>query len=464
MAVICLISGLDHMLFKTKKGLDLPIAGEPEQVIYDDANTVASVALIGADYIGIKPTMEVSEGDRVKLGDVLFSDKQNPQVLFTSPGCGIVKSVNRGQKRVLQSVVIELEGDDARTFQPYREAELADLNTEQVKERLLASGLWTFLRTRPYSKIPHPDREPHSIFVTAMDTNPLAAQPEVIIQERLHDFKNGLTVISQLTRGDVYVCKSPAQGFPAGDSSRIVMANFAGPHPAGLVGTHIHFLDPVGVGKTVWHLDYQAVIAIGTLFTTGRIDVERVVSLAGPLVSKPRLIRTRLGANLHDLVNNQLAVDADARVVSGSVLYGRKASGWADYLGHYHNQVTVVKEGREREFMGWVIPSREKYSFLNVLLSSLPKQRGKKFAFTTSRFGSPRAIVPVGVYEDVMPMDILPTQLLRALIIGDTDAAQALGCLELDEEDLSLCTFVDPGKHDFGPVLRTNLTQIEKEG
>jgi Na+-transporting NADH:ubiquinone oxidoreductase subunit A len=452
------------MLVKTKKGLDLPITGDPEQVIHDDGNAVGSVALIGLDYIGVKPTMEVSEGDRVKLGEPLFSDKQNPRVLFTSPGSGIVKAVNRGHKRVLQSVVIELDGDDEVTFQRYAEAELASLSAEQAKEALLASGLWTFLRTRPYSKVPNPDDGPHSIFVTAMDTNPLAARAEVILEERMHDFKNGLTVISRLTSGKVFVCKSPGHGFPASTSGNIVTADFHGPHPSGLVGTHIHFLDPVGVGKTVWHLDYQAVIAIGALFTTGRINVERVVSLAGPLVARPRLVRTRLGAKLHDLIRNELVADRDTRVISGSVLYGRKATGWADYLGRYHNQVTVVKEGREREFMGWVIPSREKYSFLNVLLSSLPKERRKKFAFNTSRSGSPRAIVPVGVYEDVMPMDILPTQLLRALIIGDTDMAQALGCLELDEEDLSLCTFVDPGKHDFGPVLRKNLTQIEKEG
>jgi Na+-transporting NADH:ubiquinone oxidoreductase subunit A len=172
-----------------------------------------------------------------------------------------------------------------------------------------------------------------------------------------------------------------------------------------------------------------------------------------------------VGANLGDLVHGQLESGKEARVISGSVLCGRAANeDWSEFLGLFHNQVSVIAEGREREFMGWVIPSRKKYSFLNVLLSSLPKERGRKFPLNSARWGSPRAIVPVGVYEDVMPMDILPTQLLRALIVGDTDTAQALGCLELDEEDLALCTFVDPGKHDFGPVLRTNLTQIEKEG
>ncbi len=452
------------MLIKTKKGLNLPITGEPEQAIYNDGGVVKSVALLGPDYNGLKPTMRVAEGDRVKLGDVLFSDKQYPGVVYTSPGCGVVKAINRGARRVLNSVIVELDGDDSVEFSAYSESQLADLTAEQAKENLLASGLWTSFRTRPYSKVPDPDSKPHSIFVTAIDTNPLAARPEVVVADRAEDFRNGLTVVAKLTEGKVFLCKAPGQTLPGVAGGKMEVAEFDGPHPAGLPGTHIHHLDPVGPAKTVWHLDYQSVIAIGALFTTGRLNVERVVSLAGALVQRPRLVRTRLGANLADLTEGQIAADKEARVISGSVLHGRKAEDWAEYLGRYHNQATVIEEDHEREFMGWVIPSREKYSFLNVLLSSLPKERGRKFAFTTNKFGSPRAIVPVGVYEEVVPMDILPTQLLRYLVVGDTDMAQSLGCLELDEEDLALCTFVDPGKHDFGPVLRKNLTQIEKEG
>ncbi|MFZ4701117.1 MAG: Na(+)-translocating NADH-quinone reductase subunit A [Candidatus Methylumidiphilus sp.] len=451
------------MLIKMKNGLDVPITGMPEQVVHSDGGVAKSVALIGLDYVGLKPTMQVAEGDRVKLGDVLFSDKQHPSVVFTSPGAGVVKAVNRGAKRVFQSVVIELDGSEEVAFQAYAESDLAGLSAEQVKENLLASGLWTAFRTRPYSKVPNPDTLPRSIFVTAIDSNPLAARPEVVIKERLQDFKNGLLLLTKLTEGKVYLCKSSAASFSC-DLGKVEVAEFEGPHPAGLVGTHIHFLDPVGPSKTVWHLDYQSVIAMGALFTSGRLSVERVVSLAGPLVDKPRLVRTRVGANLCDLVEGQIDTSKEARVVSGSVLNGRKAEGWAAFLGSYHNQVSVLEEGRHREFFGWIIPSREKYSFMNVLLSSLPKLRGRKFPMHTSKFGSPRAIVPVGVYEDVMPLDILPTQLLKALVIGDTDQAQSLGILELDEEDLALCSFVDPGKHDFGIALRQNLTQIEKEG
>ncbi len=451
------------MVIKTKKGLDVPITGEPEQVVHSDGGFARTVALIGLDYVGLKPTMQVSEGDRVRLGDVLFSDKQHPSVVFTSPGAGVVKEINRGAKRVFQSVVIELEGSDQVTFQSYAESELGSLTVEQVKENLLASGLWTAFRTRPYSKVPSPETTPRSIFVTAIDTNPLAANPDVVINERPEDFQNGLAVIARLTEGKVYLSKSPSSAIST-KVPKVEVAEFEGPHPAGLVGTHIHFLDPVGSAKAVWHLDYQSVIAIGNLFTTGQLDILRIVSLAGPLVNKPRLVRTRVGANLCDLVKDQIDVSKEARVISGSVLNGRNAEGWAAYLGCYHNQVSVLEEGRHREFFGWIVPSREKYSFLNVLLSSLPKERGRKFPLHTSKFGSPRAIVPVGVYEEVVPLDILPTQLLKSLVIGDTDQAQLLGALELDEEDLALCSFVDPGKHDFGIALRQNLTQIEKEG
>ncbi|MBE0434314.1 MAG: Na(+)-translocating NADH-quinone reductase subunit A [Methylomicrobium sp.] len=450
------------MQFNLKKGLDLPITGEPEQII-ENGNKVKSVAVLGMDYVGMKPTMMVAEGDKVKLGQVLFSDKKNPGVNFTSPGAGIVKAINRGAKRVLQSVVIELKGNEAESFAKYKDSDLDGLSADQVKENLIASGLWVALRTRPYGKTPAIDSTPSSIFVTAIDTNPLAADPSVIIKERSSDFSNGLAVIAKLTDGKVYVCKASGADIPTGNASSVTVAEFSGPHPAGLPSTHIHYIDPVSATKSVWHLDYQAVMAIGSLFTTGKLNVERVVSLAGPTAKKPRLLRTRVGACLSELVAGEL-MDGESRVISGSVIYGHKAADWSDYLGYYSNQVSVLKEGREREFFGWIVPGKDKYSALNVYTSSKDRKSGRKFPLTTNKNGSNRAIVPVGVYESVMPMDILPTPLLKSLVVGDTDQAQMLGCLELDEEDMALFTFVDPGKHEFGPVLRANLTKIEKEG
>jgi len=451
------------MQFTIKEGLDLPITGEPKQVI-ENGNSVNSVAILGLDYVGMKPTMAVNEGDSVKLGQVLFSDKKNPGVNFTSPGAGVVKSINRGEKRILQSIVIDLKGTEEEFFSRYDASELNNLTTEQVKENLLASGLWTNLRTRPYGKIPAIDSNANSIFVTAIDTSPLAADPAIVIKDRADDFINGLTVISKLTQGKTYVCKATGTDIAVGNTNSLQVADFSGPHPAGLPSTHIHFIDPVNIDKFVWHINYQAVIAIGALFTTGKLNVERVVSLAGPTVKNPRLIRTRVGANTDDLVSGELQDDVESRVISGSALYGRQASDWAAFLGHYSNQITALKEGRERELFGWIVPGKNKYSALNVYTSSVDRKFDRKFPLTTTKNGSNRAIVPVGVYETVMPLDILSTPLLKALVVGDSDQAQLLGCLELDEEDLALFTFVDPGKHDFGPVLRANLTKIEKEG
>lgn len=451
------------MQFTIKEGLDLPITGEPKQVI-ENSNSVNSVAILGLDYVGMKPTMAVNEGDSVKLGQVLFSDKKNPGVNFTSPGAGVVKSINRGEKRILQSIVIDLKGTEEEFFSRYDASELDNLTTEQVKENLLASGLWTNLRTRPYGKIPAIDSNANSIFVTAIDTSPLAADPAIVIKDRADDFINGLTVISKLTQGKTYVCKATGTDIAVGNTNSLQVADFSGPHPAGLPSTHIHFIDPVNIDKFVWHINYQAVIAIGALFTTGKLNVERVVSLAGPTVKNPRLIRTRVGANTDDLVSGELQDDVESRVISGSALYGRQASDWAAFLGHYSNQITALKEGRERELFGWIVPGKNKYSALNVYTSSVDRKFDRKFPLTTTKNGSNRAIVPVGVYETVMPLDILSTPLLKALVVGDSDQAQLLGCLELDEEDLALFTFVDPGKHDFGPVLRANLTKIEKEG
>ncbi len=450
------------MQFSIKKGLDLPITGEPEQLIRD-GNKVNSVAILGMDYVGMKPTMMVAKGDMVKLGQVLFTDKKNPGVNFTSPGAGEVKSINRGAKRVLQSVVIELRGNTQELFAKYKESELKNLSVQQIKENLLASGLWTTLRTRPYGKIPTVDSKPRSIFVTAIDTNPLAADPAVIIQERRDDFANGLTIISKLTEGKTYVCKATGAEVATGDAP-VTVAEFSGPHPAGLPSTHIHSIDPVSIDKFVWHLDYQAVMAIGALFTTGKLNVERVVSLAGPTVKRPRLIRARVGANTNDLVAGQVEETVENRVIAGSVLYGHLAADCMAFLGCYHNQVSVLQEGRARELFGWIVPGKDKYSALNVYTSSVDRKLSRKFPLTTDKNGSNRAIVPVGIYETVMPLDILPTPLLKALVVGDSDQAQLLGCLELDEEDMSLFTFVDPGKHDFAPVLRANLTKIEKEG
>ncbi|WP_166265318.1 Na(+)-translocating NADH-quinone reductase subunit A [Marinobacter caseinilyticus] len=448
-------------MIKIKKGLDLPISGAPEQTI-SDGKTVRHVALIGFDYTGMKPTMAVKEGDRVKRGTLLFTDKKTEGVRYTSPAAGVVKEINRGERRVFQSIVIEVDGDEAETFAHYSASDIAELERQQVVDNLIESGLWTTFKTRPYSKVPEIDSAPHSIFVSVMDTNPLAADPTVIIGENGAAFEQGLSILTKLTTGKVFVTGKPGSNVPVPKSDMVEVHQFDGVHPAGNVGTHIHHLDPIAGHKVVWSIGYQDVIDIAKLFETGQLPVERVIAVGGPKALKPRLVRTRIGACLPELLEGEIASDCDVRIVSGSVFGGRRADGPCAYLGRFANQVSLLEEGFKREFMGWLSPGPRRFSVLNIYLSKLMK--GRLFDFTTSTNGSERAMVPVGAYEQIMPLDILPTQLLRSLIVGDTETAQKLGALELDEEDLALCTFVCPGKYEYGPILRENLTRIEIEG
>ena len=447
-------------MVKIKRGMDIPILGAPRQEI-EDAPAARAVALVGFDYIGMKPTMEVREGDRVKLGQLLFTDKKTEGVRYTAPASGVVAAINRGARRVLQSVVIEVDGNEAETFPAHTADAAAGLDAGAIREQLVQSGQWTAFRTRPYSKVPATDAEPAAIYVTAIDTHPLAPDPAVVIAEQGEAFALGQDILARLTSGKVYVCTAPGAQFPGGKSGNIEVAQFQGPHPAGLAGTHIHFLTGASATRTVWTIGYQDVIAVGRLFLDGQLYTQRVVALSGPQVEAPRLLRTRLGVDLQALSAGQLK-DGENRIISGSALGGRRVSGATAYLGRYHNQVSVLLEGRKREFMGWLDPGASKHSNLGIYLSSFFGTR--PLPMTTTTNGSQRAMVPVGIYENVVPMDVLPTQLLRALIVGDTEMAQALGCLELDEEDLALCTYVCPGKYEYGPILRDNLTLIEKEG
>ena len=443
---------------RIKKGLRLPVAGEPEQVVHEGKG-VTRVAVVGDDFVGMKPTLAVAVGDRVKLGQLLFSDKKTPGVHYTSPGAGTVVEINRGARRHFESVVIALEGEEEVEFPSCAAEKLPSLDRSVIQRQLIDAGLWPAFRTRPFSKAPAPDSAPHSIFVTAMDTNPLAPDLAVVLHGKEEHFHYGLTLISGLTDGKVYLCKAAGSALSV-PSSRVTEVEFAGPHPAGNAGTHIHFLDPVGEHKTVWHIGAQDVVAIGRLFTTGRLATERIVSVAGPAVRRPRLVRTRLGACLTELMDGEMT-EGEVRIVSGSLLCGRSAQSSYAYLGRFHQQVCALAEGGERRFLGWFYPGRA-HSVKNILLSRFSSHR--PLAFTTTQNGSERNILPVGSYEKVMPLDILPTYLLRALAVNDIEESEALGCLELDEEDLALCTYVCPGKIDHGNNLRTVLNLIEKEG
>lgn len=445
-------------MIQIRKGLDLPISGAPRMQV-DVGPQVRQVAVVAADYPDMKPTLQVAVGDVVRLGQPLFFDKKHPTIHYTSPASGQVVDIHRGERRAFLSLVVEIAGSDEVVFPSTAANRLDQLTDNEVEKQLLDSGLWTALRTRPYSKVPIPGSRPAALFVTAIDSNPLAADPEIAIDEKSTEFTAGLRILRRLTGGKVYLCKRPRALMPA--PAGITVQEFAGCHPAGLVGTHIHFLERVDQQRSVWHIGYQDVIAIGHLFLTGHILSERIVALGGPAVKQPRLLRTRLGACLSELVAGELH-DGKNRVISGSVLSGRQAGGELDFLGRYHNQISVLAEGTERELLGWLRPGLNRFSLKRVFASAwLPR---RPLALTTDRHGSPRAMVPIGAYEKVMPLNVKATWLLRSLLTLDTDLAQNLGCLELDEEDLALCSFVCPGKIDYGIHLRQTLRKIEEEG
>ena len=450
---------------KVKKGLDLPIKGSPSTDI-DGSCSVTHVAVTGPDYNGMKPTMHVEVGDKVKLGQLIFVDKKQPGVNYTAPASGEVVAINRGEKRAFLSLVIKVAGDEQETFKSFSKDQLLGLSVDEVRQQLIASGLWTSFRTRPFSRTPAVDSAPASIFVSTIDTRPLSANPGLIIDRHPAEFKAGLEVLSKLTDGKIFLNKAANQIIPGAEAHFVETNTWEGPHPAGLDGTHIHELMPVSVNRTVWTVGYQDVIAIGSLFLTGQIFTTRYVALGGPAAKNPRILKTRLGACLTELLaSEKKETEYEARTISGSVLDGRTSDGSLCYLSRWSNQVTLLEEGHKREFFlidGWLSPGLNKYSLTNSYFGRLIP--GLKFNFTTTTNGSKRSMVPIGQYEKVMPLDIIPTYLLRSLISRDTETAQQLGCLELDEEDLALCTFVCPGKYEYGPILRENLEKIERDG
>lgn len=441
------------------KGLDIPIAGAPDQTVRS-GRPIRQVAVIGDDYPGLVPMLQVKADDRVVTGQPLFSHKKNPGVIFTSPGCGRVVAINRGPKRKFVSLVIELDGEEAITFrEPLDRPDT--LEAWAIRELLVTSGLWTAFRTRPYGKTPAVDALPASLFVTAMDTAPLAAQPMTILNGYQAEYRFGLQLLRYLFPVPIHYCTGAETLAAFEEVDGLQYWRFRGPHPAGLPSTHIHFIDPVHDNKTVWHLGYQDVIAIGHLFMTGRLLTERVVALAGPGVLQPGLVKTRLGASLADLCRREITLE-EVRVISGSVLSGRESQGDTAFLGRFHDQVSVILQPGERSFLHWLRPGRDRFSLRPMFASALDRQ--KSFPMTTALWGGRRAIFPLGTYEEVMPLDIVAIALLKALAGGDTDKSKALGCLELIEEDLALCGFVCPGKNEFGASLRQVLNAIELGG
>ena len=447
-------------MIKIKRGLDLPIDGAPRQEV-SEGPEISRVGIIGYDYPGLKPSMHVSVGDQVVPGQPLFSDKKIPGLRFCSPLCGEIVAINRGEKRVLESVEIEIGPNRGEPLcKPVEQSKIIKLGREEVLSQLVASGQWQAFRGRPYGRsVPPKGKAAEAIFITSADTRPHCPKPPVVINDRSEEYLAGIDVVSVLTDGHVFVCSNEEDTIPLSRNPKVINETFTGPHPAGNAGTHIHFLHPVHLNRSVWQIGYQDVIAIGAFFLSGHIDPYRVVSLAGPRVSNPSLYRTLQGASISDLTEGKV-FGAENRVISGSVIDGRRAYGPTAFLGRFHNQISVIREGFERDLLEFVSPGAKKFSLTNLFLGSFRKM---KFDMSTSTEGSPRSIFPLGTYERTMPMDILATPLLKALVVDDLEAAIDLGALELEEEDIALCTFACPGKYEYGPYLRKMLTRIQEE-
>lgn len=468
-------------LHTVRRGFDLRLAGAPVAGGGEPELRIPSrVALLGADYPGMRPTMRVAVGDSVSRRTVLFEDKKTPGVRFTAPVAGRVAAVHRGERRAFRSLVIEPTGAERAgrggtgpapgSWSGRHPDALGD---DAVRDLLLDSGEWTALRTRPFGRVANPARRPAAVFVTATDTAPLAPDPAAAVAGRSADLRWGVAAVSRLTAGPVFVCSRAGKRLAVGESDQVRHAQFTGPHPAGTAGLHIHRLAPAGRGREVWHLDAQDLASIGRLFRTGGGDGLRLISLGGPPVRRPAFLRVPLGAAAAEIAAPDLApgpggarsgaAPPERRVISGSVLAGRTAAdAETGFLGRYHRQVTVLDEDRRRRFLGWLAPGTRAVSVSRAFVSSvLP---GGPRRLTTRTNGSRRAIVPTAAYDRVMAFEIPPVMLLRALLMEDLERAEEVGALELVEEDLALLTFACPAKNDYGPALRRVLDALEKEG
>ena len=450
-------------MIRIKKGLNIPLKGSPNGAPISMTSS-RSLGILGSDYIGLRPSMFVNEGDKVKAGEKLFEDKKNPGVIFTSPGAGTIESINRGPRRSLQSVVINLDKEeDFIDFNNFNINEINDLESSTIRNQLISSGLWTSFRTRPYSKSPDINSSPNGLFINCMDTNPLGLDTNLILTLEKKNFEAGIIALRKLLICPINLCTSKEFLYSDYSFPEIKHYQFSGPHPAGLSGTHMHHISPASSKNLLWSINYSDVINIGSLFLNGKLPIHKYISLAGPQVIEPKVIKVRIGACTDEVCAGQLKA-TNNRIISGSVINGCEALGAFAYLGKFHNQISVIEESApsDREFMNWALPGFKKHSKLGLFAHSLTPN--KLLDIKSLMNGSDRAIVPLGIYEEVLPYNLLATLLMRYLAVGDTEKIQSLGGLELDEEDLALCSYVCPSKYDFGSLLRANLTSIETEG
>ena len=446
-------------MIKIKKGIDIHLVGEAkkEMKVYEPA----LYAVKPLDFIGVVPKMHVAEGDDVKVGTVLFHDKKNEGIFFTSPVSGKVKAIVRGEKRVILQVVVESDGKyEAIDF---GKAEPSKLTRNEVIEKMVQSGTWTMLRQRPYSTIANPQDEPKCVVVSMFDTAPMAPDNNFIVAEKMESIKTGVEALAKLTNGMVYLNVNSSETKKALEalnfSAKNVSVNeFQGPHPAGNVSTQLNVLSPINKGETVWYTYAQNLVAIGNLFLTGSYDSNRVVAFTGSEVKEPAYYQTRIGADMSGLYSN--ITSENVRIISGNVLTGKKING-DNFLGFYDSQISVIPEGDHYQLFGWLAPNFKKFTSTNTMGASLCKKSRK--VLDTNLNGGIRPLIMTGNFERVFPFDIYPMQLIKACIIKDIDQMEELGIYEIDAEDFALCEVIDPSKTPIQQIVREGLELLRKE-
>ncbi len=443
-----------------KKGRSIKILGKAEK-ISEEALPVCLAAIQPADFQGFRPRVLVQEGDAVCVGTPILEHKEDPRIKIVSPVSGLVSVIQRGQKRLLEAVVIQSDGKQAcQQHTKFSASSFPQLNRQQVIEHLLSTGCWAFIRQRPFQRIPCPDIQPKAIFIQAINTEPLAADPEFFLKGREEEFQQGIDILSKLTEGRIYLCCfAGAKSKALIEVKQAQVYGFKGPHPAGNVGTHIHYIDPIQKGETVWYLDVQAVIAIAKGFKEGTFVPERMVAVTGERAEQKVYRKTLLGASVGDIAGN--ASYKGTCVITGSVLSGREV-GEKGFLGFYDSQLTLFPQGGKREFLGWMLPGWNKYSFSRTVLSALRTR--DHFSLDSDEHGSHRSIVFNDWYDRYVALDVLTFFLIKAILVGEIDEMEGLGILECAPEDFALCSFACPSKTDVCGIIQQGLDLIEREG
>ncbi|WP_461533312.1 Na(+)-translocating NADH-quinone reductase subunit A [Sinomicrobium sp.] len=440
---------------RIRKGLNINLKGEAEKKI-SDAPRSGTFVLKPTDFHGVTPKMVVKEGDQVKAGDSVFYSKNNEKIRFVSPVSGTISEIRRGAKRRILEIVIAADGQD--TFRGLDAKNPKELSSEEVKEFLLDSGCWPFVRQRPYDVIANPEESPKAIFISAYATAPLAADVDVLLEGKEEDFQAGIDAVSKLTEGKVHLSVGKNSSSFLSGVKGVELHRVSGPHPAGNVGVQIHHIDPINAGERVWVLNPEDVAIIGKVFRTGEFDATRTVALVGSEVETPQYYRVKIGSAISSLVPK---ATSDVRIISGDVLTGVQVSA-EGFLGFYANTVTVIPEGNQYRMFGW-LPFKDNNipSMHHTSLSWLfPK---KKYVVNTNLNGEERALVVTGEMEKVLPMDVYPMQLLKACMVNDIEKMENLGIYEVAPEDFALIDYACTSKIEAQEIIREGLDLMIKE-